>query len=74
MFKDRVPIDKMALSCDVVKQINANIARNIHSEDGILEARVIAHTALCDSCRDHFNDEVKKVREEKSKSANTPNG
>ena len=74
MFKNRVPIDKTTLTCDVVKQVNARIARGIHPEDGIFEAMVIAHTAICNSCRDNFHDEVQKVKEEKTKSANIPNG
>lgn len=72
MLLNRVPIDKLALTCDVVRQLNAKIARGEHPEDGILEARVIAHTALCDSCRENFHNEVLKVREEKTMSANIP--
>jgi predicted anti-sigma-YlaC factor YlaD len=69
---NRVSIDKTTLTCEVVRQVNARIARNDHPEDGVYEAMVIAHTALCDSCRNDFHEEVLKVREEKSKSANIP--
>jgi len=69
---NRVSIDKTTLTCEVVRQVNARIARNDHPEDGVYEAMVIAHTALCDSCRDAFHEEVLKVSEEKSKSARVP--
>lgn len=72
MLLNRLPIDKTALTCDVVRQLNAKIAKGEHPEAGVLEARVIAHTAICDSCRENFHDEVQKVRDEKTKSANNP--
>lgn len=69
---NRVPIDKTTLTCEVVRQVNARIARNEHPEDGIFEAMVIAHTALCDSCREAFHAEVQKVEQEKAKNADVP--
>ncbi len=71
---NRVPIDKTALTCDVVRQVNAKIARGEHPEDGVFEAMVIAHTMLCESCRDHFHNEVQKVKEEKIKQQCRPSG
>ncbi len=65
MFEGAVPIDKLSLPCDSVKKINADIARGKHPEDGLLEARVIAHTAMCDSCRVHFREEFLKAKKEK---------
>ena len=62
MLLNRLPIDKTALTCDVVRQLNAKIAKGEHPEDGVLEARGIAHTAICDSCRENFHAEVIKVR------------
>jgi hypothetical protein len=70
MFKRAVPIDKLSLPCDDVQRINADIARGMHPEDELLEARVIAHTVMCDSCRDHFNNEVLKAEKEKAESEN----
>ncbi len=64
MFKGAVPIDKLPLSCEDVQKINAQIARGEHP-GGLLEARAIAHTVMCEPCRNHFNDEVSKAEKEK---------
>jgi len=53
-----IPFESIRVTCEVAQKINHEIAwERKHPEDEYLEAAVIAHTLLCETCRNIFLEE-----------------
>lgn len=54
--------------CETAQKINHEIVQGIHPEDGNIESAVIAHTLLCENCRNIFLNEAEQAKDAKLKS------
>lgn len=49
-----IPLEKTKVTCEVAQKVNQDIVNGIHPEDQNLEAAVILHTLLCETCNKIF--------------------
>jgi len=62
-----IPLKDTKVTCEVAQKINHDIVNGIHPEDSRLEAAVITHTLLCDTCKNIFLKESQESEDAKLK-------